>query len=1437
MAQWENADGWEDAGWEDAPSGDFLDQLKTAAKSSFSEVGNTVDRAFTGMALGAQHLFQGPNEEGDKMYQELQDRIKSREAFAQEGATKPGIAASTGGMAATLPMQMLTFPLSPFTTGQKSLENGEDLKTAQQNAGIDTAGNALAVALPASVGARKLVQAGTGAAMNAAQTYATGKAIAANSSTKENKLAFEPTWEQIAQAALLGGAIGPTVGSKPKAEAPNKVLAALDALDATKKTEVPPEAPPKPPIDTTHQMELPDSAMIQAPQYGVHDGMGRVDENGMPIRADISMEAQNLQNPLQMNLWGDELGPAQGAERGLTDALDQMPKGIQRNIAMKRMGKNAPDLASPEMNAAKFEADNALAPREGPFSLPEKQRGAINMDVFDPAFKVIKELANGIKLVMNGTRQGPVVRAVDSNGKIVGETQFSHDTWARPPRETDNLEAGWVTTDPKKTSAAGMDADRLAPTTKSQYPGLATEMYKFAAEQGNDIVRSGAQTPEGKAMWDRFENKGISQGGKIPRSQRGGIDFKAVTDTVNSVVEKVGEKFKPPVTKEDAIGKLPGMKGAGKDLVYVPEAGPLLAEKARTEADGPKLFQNFQSGLDNASEKSGSTLMKGTAQWLQYARRMAEYQIRNVVIPLEQTLSRLKTDDMISLMDVNRREMFNRKQYTPEELASVGLSDKQIKAYAQFREAQAKVLEVQNAGRAAQGKEPITPQAAYLASVFRGDYHVAVKDAEGNLKWYIQQPTEKAAKAAIKWLQENGKDVDLSNLKVEYKPRPFANVPQDVMGAYQDAMKMFPADDPVAQRVRSIMEEYAQQRGNSFLSQNLHHVDKKENIRGFEGDQPWLSKKENAYNQAHAQMDYMKNAYRWAHMQEALNQITPLVSDPELVKSQPNNMETTKAYVMNNMGVSKNMFKGFENYMAKALGRSSSMVPGIVRDFKGLAYMAQLGASVGYMIATPLQLIPGLAAWHTALGFEAKNFYKDLPLTISDGLIGIYHDLGKDASGGKWDSTAVMSPFGKEAYRWAEANGVFSTNLFDENAGLGSHKILAEGKNKLGYTISKPDQVSRWMSFLSFARHLDDGKTPREQVFQRASELTEHVATDMHRQARPLVVDQFGAAGEAAYMYKAPQVNMLNTLSIMARKAAAGSPGPFLAYLSAMAIMGGVLNLPGVQELDSAWNLFKKGLAEAKPHWYKHVEGVGIKEFMLSHFSDNTVAGQTINWGAASVMTGANMASRFSQGVLDLENPLGGISPLGQELYEQAAIGKAAINPNRDTIAQAMHVNSPPLLKGALESFHPSFKSGVSAPDGSWTGYRNPNKVTDTATFVKRSPQEEKYKQVGLTALTEAQRRTKDYVNNAESSRVKTAQQNMLDNLFGAIKRDDPEDIQKYAKGYFQLHGDSDKFLSDIMMKINRLGMTPAEFQKTHIKGLSTLNNVMRRMEMDKGNQ
>jgi len=106
-------------------------------------------------------------------------------------------------------------------------------------------------------------------------------------------------------------------------------------------------------------------------QFGMTDTGGRLDENGIPIRADLSMEAQNLQDPLQRNLWGDELPrkSEQEAPLGLTEAIDTMP--------------------SPPWKGS--ERDNALAQLQNGISVPKGQRGAIDTKAFERGFPEFAE--------------------------------------------------------------------------------------------------------------------------------------------------------------------------------------------------------------------------------------------------------------------------------------------------------------------------------------------------------------------------------------------------------------------------------------------------------------------------------------------------------------------------------------------------------------------------------------------------------------------------------------------------------------------------------------------------------------------------------------------------------------------------------------------------------------------------------------------------------------------------------------------------------------------------------------------------------------------------------------------------------------------------------------------------------------------------------------
>src|SRR6185312_12298186 len=148
---------------------------------------------------------------------------------------------------------------------------------------------------------------------------------------------------------------------------------------------------------------------FQPNKYQATEGMWRTDENGIPIRADLSMDAANAAEPLQRNLFGDELPrqSEQEAPRTVPEALDSMPQGERSQaIAQELRGAVEPSGA---LEGAKLESEvsggRGLPEFQG--TIKRGQRGAINMDMFDPLFKVGKELDNGIRLMLRGSSKGP----------------------------------------------------------------------------------------------------------------------------------------------------------------------------------------------------------------------------------------------------------------------------------------------------------------------------------------------------------------------------------------------------------------------------------------------------------------------------------------------------------------------------------------------------------------------------------------------------------------------------------------------------------------------------------------------------------------------------------------------------------------------------------------------------------------------------------------------------------------------------------------------------------------------------------------------------------------------------------------------------------------------------------------------------------------------
>jgi hypothetical protein len=1161
---------------------------------------------------------------------------------------------------------------------------------------------------------------------------------------------------------------------------------------------------------------------------------GTYAETRMPIRADLSMELQNLENPLQRNLWGDELGPALDQQRSMTEAMDQMPPWDQPS---NHVGREL--NASPELNQAVSEANGYSFGGRGPSPLAKmgrgKQGGWVNPKGFEEGFQRIRDLANGLRLVFKGTENGPVIQALRKGG-VVGELRAGSTNWFDP--EKGNLEANFV---------------------KSSEPGVAKELYKFARDMGNDVVPSKTQTAAGKAMWDRFEKNGLSQNGKIEGVRGGNYNkqggssqlltdlaygavksFKAAADVAKSAVnaiadfasgltKKIDDVYDLPKTPREVIdGIHSSIKQGLQDVIPKPEVFENLKQRILGEKDGPNLIKGIQSGALNTAQKIRSSLIEGIYHWNNYAMKRSEYAIRNLVVPTEKMFKRLSMQELSHVATVLKREMFDGKTHTVEQLRENGMTDRAIQAHQALRKNFDAALQKLNEGRAAFGKKPIEARDAYLASRWAGDWHVPIYDKEGRIQWYIREQSRKSANKALEYLksQDFAKDLDLSKAEVTYRKSAFdPNSARDVMSAYKEFVDLLP-DGPKKEAIQSAMEEHMKNEAYDFMNTKKHFLNKS-NVKGFIGDQPWKNEKQQATELVKQQFAYLKDAHRWSETQQAMGEIKKFLADPDVQKAQPNNVAYAHQYLQNALGMGTNRaIAALESNVAEMLGTSRSTFYRATNNLKSMFYLQTLGGSLGYMIAAPIQAAFGIA-YHRLLSTEgiSHNMAKTTALSLGDTFSGlIKHGYGELA--GK-DANMPMTSIGKEALKYAEDNGIISHDVFDENQAIGTGKAMSAVRHTLGVTLSVPEKIGRLSAFMSFVHHLDQsGKyASKAELFQKAEDLTNIVMNDFRRSERPMMFNKLGALGEQTIPLKSFLFSYFNQLSGMSRLAAKGTVTPLLAFLGVQFMIGGLNNMPGVNEADGLFQQGKNLLAGSRntiAAYDKVSQMRGLKEAIAANMP-NWVA-----YGPMSALSGVNMSTRFSTSIVNTGHPLADIFPMTLDAKEAMSQAKFVLHPTEQNIAQALWVSGTPWMKGFMETHWDVFKTKnleTGQPMKDAEGRQLYQRASDLSSYqgqVARTPDQEFKRSLGLRDLGEARTNDIMYRMNENTRMQKTAQESAMDRYFDALVHGDKASMDKFAQMYAVDFGGADTFSRDLERKLKDYATTSE--QREFLRRASMLN-------------
>lgn len=936
------------------------------------------------------------------------------------------------------------------------------------------------------------------------------------------------------------------------------------------------------------------------------------------------------------------------------------------------------------------------------------------------------------------------------------------------------------------------------------------------------------------------------------RGQRGALDLGAIKEGARDLMDKAHEmmnaSFKHTSKAEEYISQnIPEVGKALEGRIAVPDSPETTIKNilAPEVKDTPPIRGNTESGPGLASAKwKDNPLLVAVGRALNYAQKKADFQVRTLVQPLEKFFSTLSSKDLVGVHEVMKREMFLEKTYTPEQLQSV-LSEKQYQAYQMLREAYTSALDIQNKALVSMGKKPITKGEAYMASTWHGDWHTPILDKNGRLAWYVRTTTKSEGVKAVAFLREKFKDtLDIpKDLSPEFRDQGRnPNTPNDVVGAYHDMMDFFKDNPEQSDAISSALKDYIESKGYTVAGQNKHFL-QKNNVRGFEGDRPWMSERENAYAGTKAQMSYLKSATKWSHTQEAIANIKQIISNPDVVAKLPNAVEYAKTITNNEYGATPAVTAAIENAIAKMAGVSRSSLYRGTADVKTMAYLQILGLSPAYMLATPLQAIMTAPSWHRVLtnqGFT-HNVFKTGLLATADTMSGIVSHMFHEMGG---NSKAIpITEFGRKALQYAEDAGIVTKNMFDESVGLGQHALPAAIQSGMGWTIGFPEKVARMSAFMSFAHHLEaSGKfTNKLEMFRKAEELTDNSMTSWKSFDRPQIVNKLGIAGQSAYMFKSFVFNGFNQLGAFSRMAheyvstggKSGAISPLLTAVGMYGVMGGLASVPFANEIDGLWNVIKEGVAKFAPQHYSKVSGVGVKGTLISLMPETSGYRDLVGYGIPSAATGVQLASRMNLAAMDVEKPLGQIAPLAQEMKEWGSVGNVALHPtNKDAWLQSIHVNAPPLIKGQMETRLDAFKQG-NVP-GNQGVYKPDDLLNPQLQGHRRTLEDEHIRGLGAISLPEARDKEAQYINSRENARIKEAQQGLIEKLVSGVKRQDQDSIAGAAQAYLKLNPDEASFNKDLTMALDKMNFTPAERQAIAMKTVNQIQSVQRMRSMNR---
>lgn len=1051
----------------------------------------------------------------------------------------------------------------------------------------------------------------------------------------------------------------------------------------------------------------------EAPEAGLAAHWA-VDENGIPVRADKSMEAVNLENPLQRNLWGDELGPALGQERSLTEAIDSIPKSPfvddARDLALSRLNPTVPFNFRKQGGGVlnPFERKVEQAKRESPIrwftASPEAGR-KMGYSLESQAARPNAE----------GQRYGPgqyIAQSRDFSSVYGGPEGRMYEVEAPFTRPFDVDRPGAQKTYDTLVQAKGGRAGANAALKAAGYDAIT-----FTSPRGDKLANIFNERPLkdiGPAR-EKIRQQELTlaeyEPGKL-RKQAGAILLPGKGPQV--------EKLKHiPGIKEKMVNFLPD-RSTPEEFVAAHRATPDLDQNA-----AQRLSNYFTKGIDYMVERTNNPLIKRVADVFREAEGKARAAQNEIVHEIyTPTLRKLDKQEFVETWAALKKMEEAGVKLSDEELINAGYTQKERDAIRMHQTIMNDMVPKINATLDALGLSHIKPEAFYVASKMTGNFRLAVlaTDAAGEktIVGFVGGNTRKQLNEGVKAWKEKYPDYEIGP-----ETQHMGGAKGRVAGNLEDMLSFLGnSDENIAlflERSKQMMDDAAM----SYRGAKTHTMLKK-GIEGMEGSKFWEDPYTNAKEGFEAQVAYLNRMLEWAEKAKALEEVRPLLDSPEL------KMPEAKAYAQDyiDMQLGRNptqVGRAVDSVFASFGGATGLGTKGFgkaMQNVRQLVNTKLLSLNPGFLLANvlqPMRVMPEMTAFLGARGIKAGE-----PTGLSHNFKAALYQA-QDLAGQKLD------PVIQGALDYARDNHVYASDLFEKSNDVrgGTGRAIMNGLQKPAAYIESQTRQNVFLAFVDMLH--ENGITPKDGLYEAARRATDMGMNNYSPSEAPMFLQNLGSAHRAPYNLMSYKFNELSRVAMMARDIKnQNTVRPILTAIAAQVAFSGLMGTVYFKEAD--WLYRKISEMLGKP---------GSLTKLLLDNSDKKIVGpvtlKELSYGGPAA-AGADLSNRLGMGYVagDFTQPLDIAMPGAGALVDA---GSAAIDLAKDPSKyNAMKAAVEIIPGGQLLDRYFFSKPGPKGEEMAMSRSK-------TEATVTRNDADKAWKSLGITGVNESSTKTRLFEN------------------------------------------------------------------------------------------